>query len=66
MLQSPVAITQARKGIIPSFNEKAVAARITSLFTTYRSFEAWWEASAKQGFAAEFVEWVQNERAKAA
>lgn len=56
---------QAQKGILPTFNERALAGRIVGLFATYRGFETWWEAYAKQGFATEFVEWVESERSKA-
>ena len=40
--------------------------RIAGLyFTLYRSFEGWWEFQ-RQNFSPEFVEWVEEQRSKAA
>ncbi len=56
---------QARRGLLPSYSE-AEMGRIAGLyFTLYRSFEGWWEA-ARQNFSPEFVEWVEEQRSKAA
>jgi hypothetical protein len=35
------------------------------MFSAYGSMESWWEV-AKQGYLPEFVEWVEEQRAKAA
>ncbi len=42
-----------------------MAHRVIGLFDAYRSFEDWWEAR-KVGFRPPFVEWVEEQRAKAA
>ena len=36
------------------------------LFTIYRSFESWWEGAKTGLFLPEFVEWVEEQRSKAA
>ncbi len=56
---------QARRGLLPTFNEAGVAAAIGNLFTVQRSFGGWWEG-AKPSLFPEFVEWVDQIRAKAA
>ncbi len=56
---------QARRGLLPAFNEAGIAAAVRGLFTAYRSFEGWWEG-AKPSFRPEFVEWVEEQRSKAA
>ncbi len=56
---------QARRGLLPSYSE-AEMGRIAGLyFTLYRSFEGWWEFQ-RQNFSPEFVEWVEEQRSKAA
>ena len=56
---------QARRGLIENFQESGMAHRVIGLFDAYRSFEDWWEAR-KVGFRPPFVEWVEEQRAKAA
>ena len=56
---------QARRGLLPSFDEAQVGASVGFFFTMYRSVEGWWEAG-KVGFRPEFVEWVEEQRSKAA
>ncbi len=56
---------QARRGFLPSFNEAGMAAAIVSLFRTQRSFEGFW-GRMKPNMRPEFVEWVEEQRAKAA
>ncbi len=56
---------QARRGLLPSFNEVAIAAVIRRLFTISRGFEGWWERT-KAGTSPEFVAWVEEQRSKAA
>ena len=46
---------QARRGLLPSFNEAGMALRITNLFDSFRSFEGYWQR-AKPGYFPEFVE----------
>ena len=56
---------QARRGLLPTFNEAGNAGAVRSLFTTSRGFEGWWERG-KKGFLPDFVEWVEEQRSKAA
>ncbi len=56
---------QARRGLLPSFDEAGLAASTRIGFTAFRSFEGWWEAR-KESFSPEFVEWVEEQRSKAA
>ena len=56
---------QARRGLLPSFNERTVEACLISFFRNQRSFERWWEGW-KGFFPSEFVEFVEQQRAKAA
>ena len=56
---------QARRGLMEDFQESGMAHRVIGLFDAYRSFEGWWEAR-KVGFRPVFVEWVEEQRSKAA
>ncbi len=56
---------QAQRGLLPSFNEVAMARVVRGLFNRYRSFEGWWQ-NTKPRFFPEFVEWVEEQRSKAA
>ena len=56
---------QARRGLLPTFNEAGIASAVRGLFTAYRSCEGWWEAT-KPTYFPEFVEWVEEQRPKAA
>ena len=58
-------VHQARRGLLPTFHETGYAATVGSLFTVYRSFEGWWE-SQRATYPPEFVEWVEEQRSKAA
>ncbi len=56
---------QARRGLLPSFNEAGVVDSVRQLFGNSRSFERWWER-VRARLSPEFVEWVEEQRAKAA
>ena len=56
---------QARRGLLPSFNEAGLASSVRQLFTGYRTFENWWEGR-KAVLPSEFVEFVEEQRSKAA
>ncbi len=58
-------IHHARRGLLPTFPEAGAAAIVRNLFTSFRSFEGWWEGS-KALFLPDFVEWVEEQRSKAA
>ncbi len=58
-------LVQSRRGLLPTFNEAGSAIRVRSLFNDYQSLEGWW-ATIKSGFRPEFVEWVEEQRSKAA
>ncbi len=56
---------QGRSGLLPTFNETGLKAALRGLFSNFRSFSGWWEGS-KSGQQPEFVEWVEEQRSKAA
>ena len=56
---------QARRGLLPTFNEAGVSEVVRSQFITFRSYGDWWEGR-KSVFAPDFVEWVEEQRSKAA
>ena len=57
--------THARRGLMPTFNEAGMALSVTGFFSEFRMLEGWWEAT-KVLFQSEFVEWVEEQRSKAA
>ncbi len=57
---------QARRGLLPSYNEAGMGAIAAAYFTMYRSFEGYWETTMKPTLVPEFVEWVEEQRSKAA
>ncbi len=56
---------QARRGLLPSYDEAEMGAIAGGYFNNFRSFEAFWEVM-KPNFSPPFVEWVEEQRAKAA
>ncbi len=56
---------QARRGLLPSFDEAEVATTLRFFFVGYRSVEGSWERM-KPSLSPEFVEWVEEQRSKAA
>ncbi len=56
---------QARRGLLPSYNEAQMGAVAGYYFIMFRSFEGWWERN-RASYRSEFVEWVEEQRAKAA
>ena len=56
---------QAQRGLLPTFYEAEMAVTTRGFFTGSRSFDGWWEA-VKTTYAPEFVEWVEEQRSKAA
>ncbi len=56
---------QVRRGLLPTVNEAGIAAGVRQFFTLYRSFEGFWELG-KANYRPEFVEWVEEQRSKAA
>ena len=57
--------SHARRGLMLTFNEAGMARLVTSYFSEFRMVEGWWEAK-KIVFQADFVEWVEEQRSKAA
>ncbi len=53
------------RGLLLSTNQAALGIRIAGLFDTYRDFEDWWQSNT-WFFLPEFVEWVEEQRSKAA
>ncbi len=58
-------IHQARRGLLPDFHEAGVAGTVRFFFTSFPSFEGAWERW-KPNARPEFVEWVEEQRSKAA
>ncbi len=58
-------LAQAARGLLPTFNEAGMASLVRNNFNRFRSFEGWWETG-KRGFSSDFVEWVEEQRSKAA
>ena len=58
---------QARRGLMPTFREaeKGLGASVSSMFINSRSLPSLWEPM-RAGFSSEFVEWVEQQRSKAA
>ena len=56
---------QARRGLLPTFYEAGVRAAVLRFFTNFRGFENWWEGQ-RPFLVPEFVEWVEEQRSKAA
>ena len=56
---------QGRRGLLPTYQESGVAAGVRSFFSIFRSFEGWW-AQSQASYVPEFIEWVEEQRAKAA
>ncbi len=58
--------THFRSGLMPTLNEAGMARRVANYFKDFRNVEGWWEARKAIGFRPEFVEWVEEQRSKAA
>ena len=58
-------LVQGRRGLLPTYNEAALRHRVGDVLTTSRSASRWWE-ELKPNFLPEFVEWVEEQRSKAA
>ena len=56
---------QARRGLLPTFDEAGIGAMVRSFFTGFRSFEGSWEFMTPF-LLPDFVEWVEEQRSKAA
>jgi len=56
---------QLRRGVPILSSEARMAVRVVSYFNDFRSVEAWWEEHGRR-MPVEFVEWVEEQRAKAA
>ena len=56
---------QARRGLLPSFNETGTGGAVGSLFSASHGFAGFWEGI-RNLFTPDFVEWVEEQRAKAA
>ena len=55
---------QARRGLLPSFNEAGAGGAVGGNFRRYGSYAEYWDRR-KRGFLPDFVEWVEEQRAKA-
>ncbi len=55
----------AQRGLLPSFNEEGLARSVRNTFNRYHSFDGWWERS-RELYFPEFVEFVEEQRSKAA
>ena len=58
--------SQNRRGLgSPDAGEARMALRLLSYFKDFRSVEGWWEGVRHTLYSPEFVEWVEEQRAKA-
>ncbi len=57
---------QSRRRLLATFNEAQAKNTVRNYFTGFRSFEGWWEGENKAGYIPEFVEFVEEQRSKAA
>jgi hypothetical protein len=57
--------SQLQRGSSSFGSEELMAGRVRFFFNDFRSLQSWWERSAKL-FNPEFVEWVEEQRSKAA
>ena len=55
----------ARRGLVPTWNETAIEGALAANFRRYRSYAESWDR-VKSSFHPEFVEWVEEQRSKAA
>ena len=58
-------LLHAREGLLPTVSEMAVGRVIGAVFDGSRSLGSWWEGT-KRFFLPEFVEWVEEQRSRAA
>ena len=58
-------LQQVRRGLLPTSEEAMLAVNVRSLFAGSHSFEGWW-GGVRSLFPPEFVEWVEEQRSKAA
>ncbi len=54
-----------RRGLMLSYSEDVMGPVIAGQFDRFRDYGEWWETS-RRGFRPEFVEWVEEQRSKAA
>ena len=57
---------QGRRGLLPTYTEAGLAEGIRSYFRTFRSCEGWWTSEGVRLGVPQFIEWVEEQRAKAA
>ena len=55
---------QVQHGLLPSTDEATLQRGIRLQFNNYQSFDGWWEGMRTQ-YSPDFVEWVEEQRAKA-
>ena len=58
-------VHHAQQGLLPTVDEAVLRRTVRAIFVSFRSFEGWWEG-AKIFFLPDFVEWVEEQRSKAA
>ena len=56
---------QARRGVLPSYHEPGVAFALQVFFSA-PGFEEFWDRVGQSAYVPDFVEWVEEQRAKAA
>ncbi len=55
-----------RRGLLLSYREDGMGRVIAGLFDRYRDYGEWWENTGSEYLNPEFVEWVEEQRSKAA
>ena len=56
---------QARRGVLPSYHEPGVAFAVQNFFRNFPDFGEFWDGVGPSAFRPEFVEFVEEQRAKA-
>ncbi len=55
-----------RRGLLLSYREDGLGRVIAGQFDRYRDYGEWWESMKSVNWPPEFVEWVEEQRSKAA
>ncbi len=57
---------QARRGVLPSYHEPGSAFALQNFFSAAHGFGEFWDRVGQAAYLPDFVEWVEEQRSKAA
>ena len=57
---------QARRGVLPSYHEPGSAFALQNFFSGVHGFGEFWDRVGQAAYLPDFVEWVEEQRSKAA